>query len=175
MINTDLLIRQAKFEDAEAVMALIRRAMTVYARNSGISGQLESLAESIEEIIDSIRDHYVMIAENRDGIVGTVRLIMPSEKQLPVSALNLDPAQTAWFSRFAVVPELQSAGAGRLLYQSAEAYLADNGAKNILLYTALTNHRLVAFYQGRGFSLLSSENNRGYERGLFVKHLNQFK
>ena len=152
-------------------MALIRRAMTVYARNSGISSQLESLEERLEDIEDSIRNHYVMVAENRDGLVGTVRLIWPAKSELRDADMNLDPEKTAWFSRFAVMPELQAAGTGRLLYQAAEAYLADNGVRNILLYTALNNQRLVTFYQGRGFALLSSENKRGYARGLFIKQL----
>lgn len=171
MINTDLLIRKANIEDAAAVMALIRRAMTVYARNSGINSQLESLEESLEDVTASIRSHYVMIVENRDGIVGTVRLILPASDELPDSCNNLEPSETAWFSRFAVTPELQAAGAGRLLYQAAEAYLADMGMKSVLLYTALSNQRLVDFYQSRGFELLSSENNRGYVRGLFIKKL----
>lgn len=171
LINTDLLIRKANIEDAAAVMALIRRAMTVYARNSGISSKLESLEESLEDITASIRNHYVMIAENRDGIVGTVRLILPASDEFPDSCQDLEPSETAWFSRFAVMPELQAAGAGRLLYQAAESYLEDKGIKNVLLYTALSNQRLVDFYQSRDFKLLSSENNRGYTRGLFFKVL----
>ena len=41
----------------------------------------------------------------------------------------------------------------------------------MLLHTALSNSGMVDYYKTRGFDLLSSDDRRGYQRGLFGKAL----
>jgi GNAT superfamily N-acetyltransferase len=184
MINADLLIRQANIKDAEQVMALIRRAMTVYAHNSKIESSLESLTETIHDIKQGIIDNYVLVAENRDGdLAGTVKLLLPvpmddlpdvaQEQITDIADCNKrqSAVYAAWFTRFAVIPELHASGVGKLIYQAAEDYLVSQGISIIMLHTANTNRRLVNFYQARGFILAETDNSRGYERGLYIKQL----
>ena len=89
MQHTDLLIRQAVETDASGIHALIQEAMPVYARKSGIQTSLDSLKEGLDEIRLHIRKNYVLVAENRDRIIGTVRLVMPSNLNLPTGSDQL--------------------------------------------------------------------------------------
>ena len=165
MQHSDLLIRRADASDAPAIMSLTQRAMIVYARKSGITSKLDSMQETLDQIRFHITYDYVLIAENRDSIIGTVRLVLPQP------GTKDDTADLAYFSRFAVLPDLQQTGVGRYLYQAAEDYLTDIGIKRIRLHTALSNSTLTGFYESRGFRLVSKENSRGYERGCFEKLL----
>jgi predicted N-acetyltransferase YhbS len=166
MQHADLLIRRAEVSDAEAIMTLTQRAMRVYAQKSGITCELESLQESLDQIRFHIERDYVLIAENRDTIVGSVRLVISNIDQ------ENEKNNLAYFSRFAVMPELQQTGVGRFLYQAAEDYLRDTGIRKIRLHTALANINLTGFYEARGFILISKSNSRGYDRGCYEKNLN---
>jgi len=156
--HADIHVRQAEPADAPELLALIRVAMSVYVRNSGINSELESQRETLDDLMRHLRDDHVLVAEHRGHLIGTVRLIRESDK-------------TAYFSRFAVLPNLQQTGVGRLLYQEAEAWLRVQGYQIIRLHTALTNQPLVHFYQARGFRLVETTTGRGYPRGLFEKQL----
>lgn len=156
--HAEVLIRQAHPEDAPELLALIRIAMAVYARKSGIATLLESQLETLDELKAHLLSDHVLVAEHRGKLIGTVRLIH-------------DGGDTAYFSRFAVLPALQQTGLGRLIYQAAEEWLASQGVRSIRLHTALTNQPLVAFYESRGFKLIETNTARGYPRGTFQKDL----
>lgn len=158
MTHADIHIRQATVADGPELLALIQVAMGVYARNSGISTLLESQQESLAELLTHLQTDYVLVAEHRGRLIGTVRLIRGDD-------------DAAYFSRFAVLPALQQTGVGRTLYQAAEDWLRGQGIRHIRLHTALTNQPLVNFYRARGFELVETKTTRGYPRGLFQKDL----
>jgi N-acetylglutamate synthase-like GNAT family acetyltransferase len=158
MTHGELVIRQATDTDAPELLELIRIAMAVYARNSGIGSLLESQRETLDELIAHVHADRVLVAERRGKLVGTVRLVHGED-------------DTAYFSRFAVLPSLHLSGVGKRLYQAAEDWLRGQGVRSIRLHTALTNLPLVAFYESRGFRLLETKTTRGYPRGLFQKEL----
>lgn len=160
MTAAETLIRQASERDAPEILELIRIAMAVYARNSGIGTLLDSQLETLDELLAHMRTDHVLVAERRGKLVGTVRLVHCSDSDL------------AYFSRFAVLPSLHLSGVGKLLYKSAEDWLCSQGVRIIRLHTALSNRPLVAFYEARGFQLIETKTARGYPRGLFQKILN---
>jgi ribosomal protein S18 acetylase RimI-like enzyme len=154
----DYRVRQAVPADAPEILALITRAMALYVKNSGITSPLESQQESLDDHIRHIQGDHVLVVEQESHIVGTVRLI-------------LEPDGSAYFSRFAVQPQRQRGGVGRLLYQASEDWLREQGVRAILLHTALSNQPLVDFYKARGFRLIEENSARGYPRGTFQKDL----
>lgn len=158
MTSADIHIRPAVAADGPELLSLIRIAMAVYTRNSGISEVLESQRETLDELLIHLRTDHVLVAEHRGRLIGTVRLI------------RSEP-DAAYFSRFAVQTALQQTGVGKMLYQAAEAWLRSQGIRYIRLHTALTNRPLVNFYQARGFRLRETRTDRGYPRGLFEKDL----
>jgi ribosomal protein S18 acetylase RimI-like enzyme len=158
MVHAEILIRQAVAADGPELLALIRIAMAVYTRNSGISTPLESQLETLDEMLAHIQADHVIVAEHRGHLAGTVRLVHGED-------------DSAYFSRFAVLPALQRSGVGQMLYQAAENWLCSNGIRTVKLHTALTNLPLVAFYEARGFRLIKESTGRGYPRGTFLKDL----
>lgn len=158
MTRADITIRQAEAADGPELLELIRVAMAVYAKNSGINTLLESQAETLEDITEHIRTDHVLVAENRGRLAGTVRLVFAGEG-------------LAYFSRFAVLPVFHRSGVGKMLCEAAENWLRAQSVRKVRLYTALSNPPLVAFYESRGFRLTEKSTSRGYPRGTFEKEL----
>lgn len=158
MTHAEILIRPASQAEAADILHLVQWAMQVYASQSGITSPLDSQQETLTDMQRHIREDHVLVAEHKGHLIGTVRLVRLSDK-------------TAYFSRFAVHPHLQRTGVGRMLYDAADIWLRQHQFAAVELHTALSNAGLVAFYQGRGFILVESENSRGYTRGRFRKEL----
>lgn len=154
----EITIRRAVPAEAAELLALIRSAMAVYARHSGIETPLDAELETVADLCVHIVQDHVLVAEQAGRLIGTVRLVRQDH-------------DTAWFTRFAVSPDRQRAGVGQMLFQAAENNLRQSGCRQILLHTALSNQSLVAFYQTRGFELVDTSHERGYPRGLFLKQL----
>ncbi len=158
MTTAEINIRRAISSDAPELLELIRVAMVEYARKSGITTPLESQQETLDELLEHLRSDHVLVAVHRGRLIGTARLIHGED-------------DTAYFSRFAVLPTLHTSGVGRLIYRVAEDWLIRQGVRYVRLHTALTNKPLVRFYQARGFELIETKTARGYPRGLFQKIL----
>ncbi len=156
--QADIHIRQAVLADGPELLSLIRTAMADYAKKSGIDAPLESQTETLAELLVHLQSDFVLVAEHRGRLIGTVRLVHGED-------------DSAYFSRFAVLPALHQTGVGKLLYQAAEVWLKSRGVRTIILHTALSNLPLVAFYQSRGFQLIEKSTARGYPRGTFQKVL----
>ncbi len=157
-----ITIRQATAADLDQLLSLVHDAMTVYARQSGITQPLESLCEDKTDMLEHIKTDHVLVAERNGQLAGTVRLVRHG-------------ARTAYFSRFAVLPHLRQTGVGRKLYEAAEIWLQSHGFLYVVLHTALTNEPLVAFYQARGFHLVHCTYDRGYPRGTFAKEIKPYQ
>lgn len=153
-------LRRARPAEAAELHSLIRQAMAFYARDSKIRTALDSDQESVTDLAVHIQHDIVLVAEEEGQLVGTVRLVRQNK-------------DTAWFTRFAVLPRRQGSGIGRQLLAAATRLLLQDGCRQLLLHTALSNQQLVDFYQARGFRLVHSSNERGYPRGLFLKWLDK--
>ena len=157
-INPDVRIRKAIPKDAPALIELIQASMRQYAQDSGIPTLLDALMETPADMLAHIESDTVLIAESHGQVVGTVRL-------------SIRPDHTAYFSRFAVVTRKRQSGIGKKLIALAEALMTEAGATEIRLHTAVQNKPLVNLYSGKGFELIETSTDRGYERGLFRKRL----
>jgi ribosomal protein S18 acetylase RimI-like enzyme len=158
MLKADINIRQAVPTDAPELLSLIRAAMAVYARRSGITTPLESQLETEDDLLAHIATDHVLVAVHCGRLTGTVRLVRCSDG-------------SACFSRFAVLPHFERSGVGGMVYQAAEDWLKSAAIRTVRLHTALTNKALVAFYEARGFCLEKTSAERGYPRGTFRKDL----
>jgi ribosomal protein S18 acetylase RimI-like enzyme len=158
MMHADIRIREATVADSAELLSLVQWAMRVYADLSGIASPLDAMRETLTDMQWHIRQDHVLVAEHKGHLVGTVRLIRK-------------PDGTAYFSRFAVHPNLQRSGVGGLLYAAAERWLIQQGIRQVELHTALANDILVSFYRNRGFELVATDHSRGYARGTFRKIL----
>lgn len=151
-------IRKAKACDAEAIINITRKSFTKYVQDSGITATVEALTESVENVINDIKNKDVYIFLINDMPVGSIRVEILQDG-------------TAYISRFGVLPEYQNLGIGKSLLEQVENDLKARGVKKVTLHTASKNKDLMCFYYSRGFYVDSTTKDRGYIRAYMVKEL----
>ena len=156
MVDYSFIIRKAVIEDAPAIQEIMQEAFTKYMKDSGLSGSLEALEESCEDITRDIASKDVFIAFMDNIAVGSVRV-------------QLLPNNTAYLSRFGVKLGYHNIGIGKSLMNLVDKLLIEKGIKSVFLYTASKYGDLVRFYYGRGFYIDSTTKDRGYTRALMIK------
>ncbi len=155
-MNYSFIIRKATLEDAPAISTIMQEAFNKYMKDTGLSGTMEALTESIEEIQEDILEKEVYIAIIDDNPVGSIRI-------------NFLPDNTAYISRFGVMLDYHNIGIGKSLINLVDKILKSKGVKKVSLHTASKYRDLVRFYYGRGFYIESTSTDRGYIRALLVK------
>jgi ribosomal protein S18 acetylase RimI-like enzyme len=155
-MNYSFIIRKAATEDAYAILKIMQEAFKKYMQDTGLSGTMEALSETIDEIEDDIAKKEVYIALIDDNPVGSIRI-------------NFLPDNTAYISRFGVMLNYHNIGIGKSLMNLADKILISKGIKKVSLHTASKYRDLIRFYYGRGFYIESTSTERGYIRALLVK------
>lgn len=156
IFDYSFVIRKAALDDAEAIRDIVRDSFAMYFEAIGITGSLDALQESLEDIRKDIESKEVFIAFIDQTPVGTVRV-----------KLNLDG--NAYISRFGVRTNYHNIGIGKSLLNLVDKLMAANECKSVSLHTAAKNSDLIRFYYGRGFYVDSTTKDHGYIRALMVK------
>lgn len=152
-------IRSAKINDANLIEHILKTAFSDYHLLVEVEEPAKATLESAEEIVISMDSNQVLVAMyNHLKCVGTIRLRMLDEN-------------TGYVSRFAVLPHWQQSGAGKQLLLTAEEWFRERGASFVMLQTAMSMTPLVNYYLSAGFRLASVSDEKGYQRGKFVKPL----
>jgi len=97
------------------------------------------------------------VAERQGRIVGTV-VLQTNQRRRPACARRPD---VAYFSQFAVEPDLQRAGIGTRLLAHVEARAARLGFRALALDTAIPATHLVEYYAARGYRRVGEETFPG--------------
>jgi ribosomal protein S18 acetylase RimI-like enzyme len=156
MVNYSFTIRKAVVEDAPAIKEIMQESFKKYMEDTGLTGSMEALQESDEDIVRDIETKEVYIAIIDDVAVGSVRI-------------KLNPDNTAYLSRFGVKLSYHNIGIGKSLINLVDKLLLARSVKSVSLHTASKYRDLVRFYYGRGFYIDSTTKDRGYVRALMVK------
>lgn len=156
MVNYSFIIRKAVAEDAPAIKEIMEESFRKYMENTGLTGSMDALQESLEDIVRDIITNEVFIAIIDHVAVGSVRV-------------QLLPDNTAYLSRFGVKLSYHNIGIGKSLMNLVDKLLTARGIKSVSLHTAAKYFDLVRFYYGRGFYIDSTMKDRGYVRALMVK------
>jgi ribosomal protein S18 acetylase RimI-like enzyme len=156
MMNYSFVIRKATVDDAKSIQRITHEAFRKYMADTGLSGTLEALEESVDDIIRDVEEKEVFIAFIDDVPVGTVRV-------------RILPDNSAYISRFGVSLQYHNIGIGKSLMNLVDKLLQSRGIKKVSLHTASKYRELVRFYYGRGFYIDSTTRDRGYIRALLVK------
>ena len=156
MVDYSFTIRKAEPADAPAIRDIMQESFAKYMKDACLSGSMEALLETVEDIAEAIKTQEVYIAIIDDVAVGSVRI-------------KLMPDNTAYLSRFGVRPCYHSIGIGKSLMNLVDKLLTARGVKSVCLHTASKYRDLVRFYYGRGFYIDSTTKDRGYIRALMIK------
>jgi ribosomal protein S18 acetylase RimI-like enzyme len=155
-MNYSFVIRKATIGDANYIKGIMQEAFKKYMQDTGLTGTMEALEESISTIEKDILTKEVFIALMDDIPVGTVRV-------------ELLPDGTAYVSRFGVSLQYHNIGIGKSLMNLVDKWVGAKGIKKVSLHTASKYKDLIRFYYGRGFYVASTSTDRGYVRALLVK------
>lgn len=155
-MNYSFIIRKATIEDAPAIAQIMQEAFKKYMLDTGLSGTMDALTESLQNIEADILEKEVYIALVDGNPVGTIRI-------------KILPDQTAYISRFGVRLDYHNIGIGKSLMSLADKIMKTQGIKKVSLHTASKYRDLIRFYYGRGFYIDSTSTDRGYIRALLVK------
>lgn len=155
-MNYSFVIRKATADDAKSIQSITREAFKKYMSDTGLSGTMEALEESTDDIIMDIEEKEVFIALIDNVPVGTVRV-------------RILPDNSAYISRFGVSLQYHNIGIGKSLMNLVDKLLQSMGIKKVSLHTASKYRDLIRFYYGRGFYVDSTTKDRGYIRALLVK------
>ncbi len=155
-MNYSFIIRKATVDDAEAIYSITQEAFRKYMKDTGLTGTMEALEESIDDIKKDFKAKEIFIAFIDNVAVGTIRI-------------QIFPDKTAYISRFGVSLQYHNIGIGKSLMNLADKLLKSKGVKQVSLHTASNYSDLVRFYYGRGFYIDSTTKDRGYTRALMVK------
>lgn len=136
-----MLIRRATAKDAPALTACIAAAYAPFFQ-AGLS-----LPPVAEGIVDDIRDHHVLVAEDRRQIVGGVVVVL---------------GETAHLANLAVHPDAAGQGIGGALVAHAVRAAKDAGFDQIHLATHSQMTATQAFYRQLGWVEVGREGDKVY-------------
>jgi len=149
-------VHMAVYDDIEIISEITKDAFTEYAKKLGVD-KVDALCESFEDIKNDIDTKLVFIASEKGIPMGVVRVAV-------------DDDANAYLSRFAVRTSNHNSGIGKYLISVVDDEMIKKGVKKISLHTGSDVISLMNFYSGRGFTVESTDNKRGYKRALLVKH-----
>ncbi|MHC0433623.1 GNAT family N-acetyltransferase [Streptomyces sp. O3] len=139
----ELTFRAARDTDADALIALIESAYRGDASRAGWTTEADILhgqrtdAEGVLEVIQA-PDSRLLTVERADGIVACCQLQRRG--------------RAAYFGMFAVRPELQGAGLGKMVLAAAERTVrAEWGAREMHMTVISVRDELIAWYERRGY------------------------
>ncbi|MDP4180128.1 MAG: GNAT family N-acetyltransferase [Bacillota bacterium] len=155
-MNYSFIIRKATSDDAAAIQNITKEAFKKYMEDTGFSGTMEALEETMEDIIKDIETKEVFVAFIDDIPVGSIRL-------------KINPDNTAYISRFGVSLQYHNIGIGKSLMNLVDKLVKSRGIRKVSLHTASKYKDLIRFYYGRGFYIESTSNDRGYIRARLEK------
>lgn len=158
MNDVKVRIRPAAQRDIENILNVISISFNEYYTMLNLPKKPDALQETRESIIKDLKDKHVLVGVvNNMLLAGTVRYEIIGK--------------TCYISRFAVLPNWQSSGVGKLLLEAIENDCIIKGVTSLSLHTATKMFKLARFYYGFGFYVHSTTHKKGYIRGLFVKEL----
>ena len=172
----DISVRKARLSEAPIILKLVHESMSSYCRDSGIpDSYIEATSEDLETVKNAISSGVVFVAlDEDDEILGTCRLYIRPRREMGkelTGSLTGVSSRIAYFARFSVWDQWRGQGIGNYLLSFCEKVARSSKCSHMLLHTALSNEGMVDYYRTRGFNLLSSDDSRGYPRGLFEKPL----
>ena len=133
--SNPLLIRPARLDEAEAVVALIQRAFGEY--RGKLRPESSALLETPETIRAAMKTGTILLAERAGRILGCVSVRRKDD--------------CAYAGRLAVEPMERGIGVGRALLAAAEALARQMGADRLRVDVRLKLRDNRAFFRALGF------------------------
>jgi N-acetylglutamate synthase-like GNAT family acetyltransferase len=151
--SNPLLIRSARPEEAEAIVALLQRAFGQYrGKLRPESGALQETPETIRAVMKA---GTILLAERNGRILGCVSVRRKDD--------------CAYAGRLAVEPMQQGIGVGRALLTAAEALARQMGTDRLRVDVRLKLRDNRAFFRALGFVEGAERCHPGFSKPTYVE------
>jgi predicted N-acetyltransferase YhbS len=144
---SELVIRDARGEDRDAVRELTLRAYGEYAEVMEPSAWA-GLSEGVRNALASTAPADRIVAEHEGKIVGSVMLFAPDANAY---AGYVDPVRWPELRLLAVDPDARGLGVGRALVDECLRRARAQGATDLGLHTSRSMRAAIRLYQRLGF------------------------
>jgi len=148
-----LLIRPARAEEADAIVALIHRAFGQY--RGKLRPESSALLESADTIRAAMKTGTVLLAVRAGAILGCISVQRK--------------AGCAYAGRLAVEPMEQGTGIGRALIAEAEEVARRMGVARLRVDVRLKLRDNLAFFKALGFADGPQRCHPGFSRSTYVE------
>lgn len=148
----------AKITQANEINELTLRSFMQYKEQLNDTVTVKALKETVDDVINDIKNHIVLVAIRHGKIIGCIRIEKLTE-------------ELAYIYRFSVAPEQSGTGVGSQLLAYAIEECEELQVKAIALHTNTKYYKLARYYYGKNFFVHSTTFDRGYIRALFIKEL----
>src|SRR5579885_1504987 len=143
----DIVVREARPEDDEAVGELLVRAfVSTYERKMPEVRVNDERKAELRGVAAKRQEAAVFVAEKDGRVVGTVAIFPPASARSEAWKPN-----SADLRHLAVEPELHGSGISRRLMDAAEARAREWGVSQICLHVRRGAHGIARMYQARGY------------------------
>jgi N-acetylglutamate synthase-like GNAT family acetyltransferase len=151
--SNPFLIRAARPDEAEAIVALIQRAFGAYrGKLRPESGALQETPETIRAVM---KTGTILLAERAGRVLGCVSVRRK--------------ADSAYAGRLAVEPMERGIGVGRALLAAAEALARQMGSDRLLVDVRLKLRDNRAFFRAQGFTEGAERCHPGFRQPTYVE------
>jgi N-acetylglutamate synthase-like GNAT family acetyltransferase len=151
--SNPFLIRAARPEEAEAIVALIQRAFGAY--RGKLRPESGALQESPETIRAVMKTGTILLAERAGRVLGCVSVRRKED--------------CAYAGRLAVEPMERGIGVGRALLAAAEAVARQMGSDRLRVNVRLKLRDNRAFFRALGFREGAERCHAGFGRPTYVE------
>lgn len=142
--SKELSFRKAKVQDAPVISALINSAYRGESSKRGWTTEADFLSgqrtdnEAIKEIIDE-KSQCILLCEHNQQLVGSAHLEKIS-------------ATACYFGMFAIDPQFQKLGLGKIVLEECERYAREELQCQTMEMTVITIRKeLIQWYERRGY------------------------
>ena len=149
---TDLELRAARTNDADAIAECVRAAYSHYVERIG-----RPPGPMLDDYHQVVRVHRAFVVEDGDEIVGALVLV--------------DKEDGLLFDNIAVLPSRQGEGIGRRLMEHAESEARRLGHAHLNLYTHEMMTENIAMYERIGYVEVDRRTEHGFPRVYMRKRL----
>jgi len=146
------MIRRAAASDISKIQAIVNDAYAHYIARIG-----REPAPMTDDYAEHVRARNIWVLETAQGIAGLIVLRMETGYLL--------------VSNVAVGSEYQGNGYGRKLLDFADAFAAQNGKRELRLYTNELMHENLAIYSKLGWEEYDRAEQNGFQRVFMRKEL----
>jgi ribosomal protein S18 acetylase RimI-like enzyme len=131
--------------DLEAIAALVNSAYRGDSSRAGWTTEADYL--------EGQRTDAERLREGLAATPGAVMLTLRDDNDAPLGSVWLEPrgADVWYLGMFAVRPDLQARGLGRILLAASEQFVTARGARRMRISVIQLREPLIAWYERRGF------------------------